>query len=1073
MDRFSLTFRWSLLCAALYWGYALAVVPWIEPQIDLDASRAVVPSSVEGSVPRLRKRLRTWFAEEAWEVNEASKILETSQGIIILRNYQNLPDGTVRLWPCSFVLFPNRPDADEQAMRDQAVVLQASQGAVLRFDSPIDLRTAKLGKLLGGKLVGPVAVRSGGRSPGPEDDLYIAAADVDLSNDLLGSPNEVTFRWGRNQGRGTGLEVRLLVREGDARGQPAFEGVRSLQLQERVWMELYMGDKLFRDAAGPTVPPPATPGRSAAAIPLSTEQPIHAQSKGMFRFDLVERQVRFENDVLLSRPTTLGGAEQLACDDLLLLFDSVESPPTSGKASAEAEAVASAEGEAVKQPSSDVKKMTLRELQAVGRPVKLGSPSRQLEVECELLQWNERTGWLSLGRPQRKEGAPALTDLPVRAKQGTNEITAPEMHLQFDRANRQLNRATAAGPGEMWSRASAKPLHVSWRDRLEAVPEGKLQVVHIHGDATVESETSGKLSAELIRLWLFDGAKPPEAVARLPVPRRSQGSWQPHHLEAGPNVSLQSNLMTGKLNQLELWFEHPAPGSTGAESVPASPAGRGGAIDAVGAPLSRLPDGPPRNPATDPGEEELVPASPSEARPGDTAEGPRATSASLTRPGAGAGGPPPKTPPRRFTVTGDRFWGRVAFIDQKPTLVEGRGEGGIDLLEEAPQSPGASTGLTGDSVQFLQDAQSGEVVSLVGKPARVRADGLVLEGEAIHFGRTKNEVWVNGPGLLQLKLRSLDDPAGAAPANPAAQAVRSPLEVRWRGGMHFDGLAARFEGDVKAAWEGKTLRAERIDALLTEKMSFSESPQDAGRRKPTLSKLQCPQDFFLESRTFGQGRMVSLERMQARDLTVEIETGFTVAQGPGWVMQIRSGGFSLDSTAAGAKPNPTPGRRGLQFLQSTFQEELSGNFKQRHLRFHGQVETVYGPVDDWDESVDPDRLGPEAFWMRCDLLGVRQTPEAEGAKPTYELDALDDVQLEGREFSGAAARLSYNQAKDLLVLEGDGRADARLVRQPQPGGNASRYAARKILYWRSFDRVKIEDARQAEVDGGIPSSKGR
>ena len=55
---------------------------------------------------------------------------------------------------------------------------------------------------------------------------------------------------------------------------------------------------------------------------------------------------------------------------------------------------------------------------------------------------------------------------------------------------------------------------------------------------------------------------------------------------------------------------------------------------------------------------------------------------------------------------------------------------------------------------------------------------------------------------------------------------------------------------------------------------------------------------------------------------------------------------------------------------------------------------------------------------------------AAGHNP-MELEALSNTLVEGSTFTARAHRLTYAEEKDLLVLEGDGRTDAQLFRQPR------------------------------------------
>jgi hypothetical protein len=101
--------------------------------------------------------------------------------------------------------------------------------------------------------------------------------------------------------------------------------------------------------------------------------------------------------------------------------------------------------------------------------------------------------------------------------------------------------------------------------------------------------------------------------------------------------------------------------------------------------------------------------------------------------------------------------------------------------------------------------------------------------------------------------------------------------------------------------------------------------------------------------------------------------------------------------------------------------------------------------------------------MTCDQLTVRQTTAMPGAgapdRRPIELEAIGNTSIEGEEFRALAHRLTYAEAKDLLMLEGDGRTDAQLFRQERPGDPSANTAAKRIFYWRSANRVYVNDPR--------------
>jgi hypothetical protein len=81
-----------------------------------------------------------------------------------------------------------------------------------------------------------------------------------------------------------------------------------------------------------------------------------------------------------------------------------------------------------------------------------------------------------------------------------------------------------------------------------------------------------------------------------------------------------------------------------------------------------------------------------------------------------------------------------------------------------------------------------------------------------------------------------------------------------------------------------------------------------------------------------------------------------------------------------------------------------------------------------------------------------------------ELIAGGNVLVEGESFTARSSRLSWSEAKDLLVFEGDGRSDAQLFRQLRVGAPTSSASAGKILYWRALNRVDVDDARYLDLD---------
>ena len=92
------------------------------------------------------------------------------------------------------------------------------------------------------------------------------------------------------------------------------------------------------------------------------------------------------------------------------------------------------------------------------------------------------------------------------------------------------------------------------------------------------------------------------------------------------------------------------------------------------------------------------------------------------------------------------------------------------------------------------------------------------------------------------------------------------------------------------------------------------------------------------------------------------------------------------------------------------------------------------------------------------------SPVSGSSSGNLELIALDNVITEGVEFHCPQRRLTYTQAKDLLILEGDGRSLAELFKQDGgEGTKVTRFAAQKILYFLKTEQVNVEGVRSLEM----------
>ena len=67
--------------------------------------------------------------------------------------------------------------------------------------------------------------------------------------------------------------------------------------------------------------------------------------------------------------------------------------------------------------------------------------------------------------------------------------------------------------------------------------------------------------------------------------------------------------------------------------------------------------------------------------------------------------------------------------------------------------------------------------------------------------------------------------------------------------------------------------------------------------------------------------------------------------------------------------------------------------------------------------------------LDSDSLEIADMSPVGGSGGNMEFQARDNVKVESTNFSASCARMSFSQAKDWLIFEGDGRSDAELYKQ--------------------------------------------
>jgi lipopolysaccharide export system protein LptA len=1068
-----------------YWTYALLAVPLIEPPAESPHSFSDGPNGGPPPPPPITKHLAGLFPPGSW-VFQDPRVLLSENALLLMQKYENLGEGWVDLSPLVVLFLPEEPNLEFPERVRRATILEAPEGAKVRFDQPVSLARLRLGRPVEGKLRGPVTLRRQGQRPDHADDLLVTGREVELNEERIWTPHEVDFRWGRSYARGRQMEIRLRPREGPGKkghAGPNVGGIEQFEFQSLDLLHLDMAAaKDTPDGAGPrpaAAAGPRTTTRGAAAGAANRPAPgagrgvaalgagagaIEVRCRGPFHFHLVRQVATFRDQVDLVRIRAPAENDRLQCELLSVYFAQAQrtGKPTGNQAE-------------VAQRRNLGLDLEPRRLVAQGHPATFSAPADKVFARGEHIEYDLQSGMMALADPQE-----------AVLRQGPNEIHTPS--FRYDPAEPgHLGQAWAKGPGYvrgLMADRPGQPFVAQWLEQLEIRPEGQYHRASLTGGASVRSEGGGKLDARQIHLWLLEAA---------PAGGRGQGHLQPDRMLALGDVKFDSLQLSGAVERMEVYFT----------PAPPAPAGPGAAAPGAAVPAARTretpapqvtPAGTPSPPGT-PNPAGRDPRGAPTGAPVGPAVGPLA--------GAPAG-------PQHLDIQGRLMVAHMLLDDQhKTTLAALTVDGNVRCVQTQPAGAPSGSGeqpvrIFGERLE-MTDANLPGATGVVtgapsGAPAHFEGRGISLNGSNIHFHRGQNRVWIDGVGWMLLPMdKKLD-------GSPLERPV--PLRVDWRRRMEFDGLTTHFEGDVTATGPSQQLRTPVMDVRLQRPLVFTEPNP---RQPPQVEQIYCRGGVSMESQTFedrpeGPWR-IAYDRMAVPDLAVNMITGVLGTGGPGWLIDVRRGSAGIARPHAGparvarppgapvgiagpqagparvAKPHAAANSAQLMGLHVRFLGSITGNVLTKEMTFHDQVRAAYAPVSDWRatlESDNPEVLGPGAAVLHSDHLTVTDVgptapAAAAGGNGHAELLAAGNVVAEGStptekgalvRYTARAARMSYSQRTDLAdlaVLEGDGRTDAELFREEHIGSEPVRLAAQKIYYWPQQNRTSVEGARQLNL----------
>ena len=1071
------------LLLSLRVAYGLVVSPLVNPPASRAGINASPRSGQSGepgtdseeitppSMPQQRRDLLDVAAEclphAPWSA-QARYALRSSNAYIFTEEWEKEENSNrVRFEP--FAIVYRAPDAPAE---DPPLTI-VCDSAVLEFAEKFDIRNPRPGRVVGGSLLGPVTIR------GPNGlSAHTHNFSFSEASQRAWSDHEIDFTWGGHSGRAQGIELDLIPQVGKLdEDKPAIAGIRTLRLVSGVHLTLQPGaeDRRPKNQPQPT-------GKTRA--------PVTVTCSGNFEYKLEVLVAVFHKNVEVIQPTSETQSDRLSTDTLTLEFvrEKEESKVAADTPGADGNPADSPADKPRTSPAgggfSDLK---FRWLRAAGPKTVVTSDRSELKATLQELTYDE---------PAREVTLKGTS--PVRVEQKNHRLQSTEIAVTLDeegdvetahcRGNGRLVRYTGRLPKSEDEPLPRIDFAAKWEGDLRFEPRTDQpgSTIDLQQRVVLTRPGGMRLLAERVRIWLAEEA----ASAEAPQPRRRRGELnddgrtRPERMLALRQVELKSPQMVGATERLEIWFQpgRLGPPPAGPETIePDVTQQTPRAKHLANSPLRRVAL---RDADLAPGVQAAANNRPAPARPKpvnpapSTLAAPQRASANpqgAEKPGANGPGdnPAPLDPlpgqevdpgngktQSPILVSADVIRVQMLLDADDAEVERIRTEGHVHVTQN--HGPGQiPLDVKGDQLHVWNYTEERQVLRVQGKPAHVHDRGLQLEGDDIRFDRGANQASVQGKGVLRMPVRNGID----GKKLPDAQLV----DIFWQEKMEFDGQTARFFAGVKTQLNGTELACEEMQVRLTRRVSFIE---DNAQREPELETVLCRDRVHIKSAEYQENKLQSVRLATGQEFQFEQATGDLLSNGPGiltfWTRN--TGKADKPSRTKTGQRNPiAQGNSPWNFTRVTYSGRMKGNAEKRRSQFFDRVRVIYGPVNTPTEQLDVDRLPEQAGTLRCEELTVTQVVAPRDKSEHVTVLGRGNCEIEGRMkdgyFSALAFSVSFDQSKGMYVLAGDGRRDAELSRESQPG--AAQPAVQKAKRFEFFpERNELNVIEASSATGG-------
>lgn len=1022
---------------AAYLTYAATVVPLVEPRRMSGNSPAAIDEDLLDPESKYAELFADIFPPNHWTRTSPPKTFEYGQAMFVLKDYQTPGQGAegdhanrILAKPCAVIYFPTPWSRGKGPPPTDCIILEAPQGGTLEFDGPIQFLQREMPKLENAWLTGPVLIKSDMDEPGPGDDLEIVTQDVAVNERRIWTRAAVALRLGPHSGSGRDLEIRFL---NDASGNRPDEfrvdGIQWIQLRQDVRLVIQHSEETSTTAFG------FPHGPKEGGVDSASAAQIELACRGPLFVDVPKQIAEFERDVEVFFIHEQGPSDVLACENLQVAFAdrraSTASPP----------AASGAVGEHAPSRRNALQGRTSFEpvrFVADGHPVTVTSQLRQFHARCRRLVYEvpdrrltleglteNDAAWMGSSPMSTVSGnAAAWAESLCDVRLDDHRLAAPRIEYTWNREEprRRLGTLRISGAGWLTGKneaaESSQILSATWQEGLQIVRQGDQPVLSLFGRPELEGAGIGRLAAGEMHVWLREVDSASHAAGD-PHSADNSGALMNVALDrmlATNGVDIDAPQLTARVGHLEAWM-------VATEGAAAKGSAHG---ERTARPSPRR---------------RLLAASPK--------------------------GESDRTQP--YYVEAERLQvralmpNREADKDLQQADITHLTLTGDVLLEERP-GPEEQTPPLRIEADWLEAADvhtASMFFNAKGHPVVALADGKTLRGGAIHFDQGTNRFDVPTPGDLSLTVTQ--DLEGRPLARPL------PLTVSWQGTLTFDGREAVLTNQVHASTPEQSLQTRKLVASLVSPVPIGML--EAGRQVD-FAQLKCTGGVILDRRTFDGGGLAAQEHAEIPDLTIERSVNRVSANGPGWLNSVSLGRDDPLFAAAAGRPPAGNENPGLTYLRVDFQRGMRGQLDTRDVTFEGQVRCVRGPVASWADTLHVDglaQLPQDTFVLNSATLRVGQ--RGTRAVQWHEIEAEGNVEIEGGLgekgiFIGRGARLTYDQRKDLVVLDG-GAGMAELIHEASIGGRKQSMTQKSVQFSPDPDHKYFHSSGFSQSSGGL------